>query len=90
MTWPVQAAAPGVFQIFEGRWAGTLEDQDYVADRRVQLPVTLTVSSRGAQSRWLFASDDFGHTVQRDETHRSSGGRYTVTTKMGQRRRTAL
>lgn len=81
MTLPVQAAAPGAFQLFAGRWSGTLEYQDYGADRRVRIPVTLTVTSSGAQARWLFTYDDFGRPVQSDETHRYASGTYTVTTK---------
>jgi len=77
---PVQATSPDVFRPVLGRWTGTLEYQDYGADRRVRIPVTLTVTGHGAQARWLFTYDDFGRTVQSDETHRYVGGTYTVRT----------
>ena len=83
---PAQAASPasrqvGPFQSFVGRWAGTLEYQDYGADRRVKIPVKLTITASGTdRARWLFSYDDLGTTVSSDETHRWAAGTYTVTT----------
>ncbi|PNY80680.1 hypothetical protein [Deinococcus koreensis] len=72
---------PSPFQSFVGRWAGNLEYQDYGADRRVKIPVQLTITASGTDSaRWLFSYDDFGTTVSSDETHRWATGTYTVKT----------
>ncbi|WP_211214814.1 VCBS domain-containing protein [Deinococcus aquatilis] len=76
-----QAAAPLAFDRFAGRWAGTLEYQDYGADRRVKIPVSLNIRPNGAVSAaWNFQYDDFGTTVSSLETHRWKAGTYTVTT----------
>ena len=76
-----QAGAPGIFTAFEGHWAGTLEYQDYGADRRVKIPVKLSVrGSDAASAAWTFSYDDFGTTVSSLETHTWKGGQYTIST----------
>ncbi|THF69268.1 hypothetical protein E7T06_12875 [Deinococcus sp. Arct2-2] len=76
-----QAAAPRAFDSFAGRWAGALEYQDYGADRRVKIPVALSVRvDSGTSATWSFEYDDFGSTVSSVETHRWKAGTYDVTT----------
>lgn len=76
-----QVAAPCAFTAFAGRWAGTLEYQDYGSNRRVQMPVQLSVRpTDAAHATWRFSYDDFGATVSSLETHTFAGGRYTVST----------
>jgi hypothetical protein len=81
LSFSAQAAAPGAFTPFAGRWSGTLEYQDYGADKRVKIPVKLSVrvSSPGSAA-WSFAYDDFGTTVNSLETHTWAAGTYTVST----------
>jgi hypothetical protein len=77
----VQAAAPGAFTAFAGRWAGRLEYQDYGANKRVKIPVKLSVRPQDAtNAAWTFSYDDFGTTVSSLETHTFAGGRYSVST----------
>ena len=63
-----------------GDWRGTLEYQDYGADRRVRVPVKLRVTGENNATRWLFRYDDFGLTVSSDERHTWQDGTYRVVT----------
>ena len=81
LTSPALALSPSAFSPFVGRWAGHLEYQDFGADRRVRIPVKLSVRVSGATSAaWTFGYDDFGTTVSSLETHTWKESTYSVST----------
>lgn len=55
-----------------GHWAGTLEYQDYSADKRVKLRTYLTVkpSADGSSAEFFTVYDDFGRIIKSQETIR--------------------
>ncbi len=77
-----QASAPQAFDVFAGKWTGTLEYKDYQGNGRVKIPVKLNVKPSNVNTAiWDFVYDDFGKPVPSFETHTWNGTTYRVQTK---------
>jgi hypothetical protein len=74
----VDARAQGktFFQTVAGNWAGTLEYQDYSADRRVKLNtyLTITPSADGNSAKITTVYDDFGTIMKSTGTQKIDAG----------------
>lgn len=66
----VSAHSQTYFQKIAGNWEGTLEYQDYSADKRVKLKTYLSVkpSSDGNSAEFVTVYDDFGKIIKETET----------------------